>query len=114
MPFVVRLPAARVTLGVGAVLLVPLIASRFSDQVVWSLSDYILAGVLLGGIGWVLELAARRAGGRTAAVGIGFVAVLVAAYGKADDAPGLVILGGLLLLGAIAVELRTRGAARRR
>jgi hypothetical protein len=47
-------------LAVGLVLLVPLVAMRFSEDVVWSLGDFAFAAVLLYGTGALFILAARR------------------------------------------------------
>src|SRR3954447_17312340 len=94
--------AARVALGVTLVLSLPLVAMQFSEDVVWSLADFVLAGVLLATVGVALELAARRAGNRATAIGIAAAGVAAAVLGEADDAPGLVLLGILLVAGACA------------
>ena len=50
-------------LGWGAValiLLAPAVAMGFTDQVNWTTSDFVLAGVLLIGGGALIELAAWR------------------------------------------------------
>jgi hypothetical protein len=98
--------AARVALGVALVLSLPAVGMLISDDVVWSLADFILAGILLTVIGVALELAVRRAGNRPAAVGIGVLGVAAAVLGEADDAPGLVLLGLLLLASACALGVR--------
>src|SRR4051812_19815391 len=100
-------PAVRVALGVAFVLSIPLVAMLFSDEVVWSLADFVLAGALLTTLGIVLELAARKAGNRATAVGIGTAGVAAALLGEADDAPGLVLLGILLVAGACALGVRS-------
>ena len=48
---------------------------RFTDEVVWSLADFVVAGVLLTTIGVALELAVRKAGNRVAAIGIAALGV---------------------------------------
>ena len=40
-----------VVLGAGALLLIPLIAMQFTTEVVWTLSDFLIAGILLTGTG---------------------------------------------------------------
>jgi hypothetical protein len=99
--------AARVAVASGCILLVPLVAMLFSDEAAWSLGDFVLAGVILGGTGLLLELAVRKPGNvfyRAAAIAIGVAAIL---FGEADDAPGLVLFGGLLIVGTVALAFRT-------
>jgi hypothetical protein len=43
-------------------LLIPLIAMQFTDEVNWSLIDFIVAGLLLFGTGLILELVLRKVG----------------------------------------------------
>jgi hypothetical protein len=99
--------AVRVALGVAVILSLPLLAMLITDEVVWSLADFAVAGVLLAAIGVALELAVRKAGNLVTAIGIGAVGVAAAGWGKADDAPGLVLLGILLIVSACALGLRT-------
>src|SRR5688572_13882947 len=42
------------------ILLLPLIAMQFTDEVDWSMFDFAFAAVLLGGLGLGLELAVRK------------------------------------------------------
>lgn len=44
----------------GALLLLPLIAMQFTSEVVWTASDFIIAGILLFGTGLILELVCRK------------------------------------------------------
>jgi hypothetical protein len=99
--------AVRVTLGVALVLSLPFVAMLITDDVVWSLADFVVAGVLLATIGVALELAVRRVGNLAAALGIAAVGVAAAVLGEADDAPGLVLLGILLIGSACALGVRT-------
>jgi hypothetical protein len=103
--------AVRVALGVALILSLPLVAMLITDEVVWSLADFVLAGVLLTVLGAALELAVKKAGNLATAVGVAAVGVAAAIFGKADDAPGLVLLGILLIVSACALGVRT--AARR-
>ena len=68
-----------IAIATGLVLLVPLIAMQFSDDVVWSWFDFVVAGVLLFGAGLAFELLARRAGSTATRVliGAGCMAVLL-------------------------------------
>lgn len=102
----------RVALGVAFILSLPLVAMLITDDVVWSLADFAVAGVLLAAIGVALELAARRAGNLATALGIAAVGVAAAVLGEADDAPGLVLLGILLIVSACALGVRTAQRAK--
>jgi hypothetical protein len=99
--------AVRVALGVALILSLPLVAMQFSDEVVWSLADFVVAGALLTTIGVALELAARKTGNLAAALGIAALGVAAAILGQADDAPGLVLLGILLIASACALGVRS-------
>lgn len=50
----------RVLLGTGAILLVPFIAMRFTREVNWTVLDFLVAGVLLAGIGSLYVLLTRK------------------------------------------------------
>jgi hypothetical protein len=104
--------ALRVALGVALVLSLPFVAMLVTDDVVWSLADFVAAGVLLAVIGIVLELAVRKAGNLPTAFGIAALGVAAALFGEADDAPGLVLLGLLLIVSACALGVRTAQRSR--
>jgi hypothetical protein len=99
--------ALRVAVGVALILSLPLVAMQFTDEVVWTLADFVVAGVLLTTLGVALELAVRKAGNLATAIGIAAVGVAAAILGRADDAPGLVLLGILLIVSACALGVRT-------
>lgn len=46
----------------GLLMLVPLAAMQFTDEVQWSASDFLFAGVMLGSVGLGFELVASRSG----------------------------------------------------
>ncbi len=99
--------AVRVGLATGLILLVPLVAMQFTDEVDWGVFDFVFAGALLGGTGALLELAMRKGNNiahRAAAAAIGVAAIV---FGEADDAPGLVLFGCLLIVGTVALTVRT-------
>ena len=102
-----RRSAVRVALGVAVVLSLPLVAMQFTDDVVWSLADFVALAVLLTVIGVTIELAVRRAGGLGTAIGIAALGFAAVAFGGADDAPGLVLIGLVLVASAIALGVRT-------
>lgn len=95
-------PLLRIALGVGVILSIPLTANLTSDEANWSVGDFAVAGVLLSVVGAVLELAVRRAGNLSTAIAIAVLGVAAGLFGQADDAPGMVLLG-MLLLGSAAV-----------
>jgi hypothetical protein len=97
----------RVVLVTAFILLLPLVAMLITDEVDWGLADFVFAAALLGGTGLLLELAARTPRNlayRVAAAAIGVAAIV---FGEADDAPGLVLFGGLLIVGTVALAVRT-------
>ena len=106
MKSLVRRPFVRVAVLTGLVLLVPL-ALQPTDGADWGVFDFVFAAALLGGPGLLLEMAARRDSSvahRVAAAAIGVAAIV---FGELDDAPGLVLFGLLLILGSVALTVRT-------
>lgn len=49
-----------IVLSVALLLLIPFIAMQFTNEVMWTLSDFIIAGVLLLGTGLMCELVIRK------------------------------------------------------
>ena len=49
-----------IVLTVGTILLIPLLAMQFTDEVNWSLFDFIVAGGLLLATGLMCELVTRK------------------------------------------------------
>jgi hypothetical protein len=100
-------PAVRIALATAFILLLPLVAMQITDEVDWGVADFVFAGALLGGTGLLFELAARNAGNiayLAAATAIGVAAIVL---GEADDAPGLVLFGCLLIVATVALAVRT-------
>jgi hypothetical protein len=98
-------PVLRVAVGVAAVLLIPATAT-VAGGADWSVGDFVLAAVLLAVIGAGVELAVRNAGNIATSAGIAALGVAAAALGEAEDAPGLVLLGLLLLATAAVLAAR--------
>lgn len=96
----------RVPLGVAVVLAIPTLAMVFGDAVAWTWRDFVVAGVLLGVIGVTIELARSKSGKPAASVGVAVLGVAAAVFGEADDSPGLVLIGLLLILSAGALAFR--------
>jgi hypothetical protein len=100
----------RVALVTAFVLLLPVVAGLLLGGVDWSTFDFVLAGVLVAGTGLLLELALRRPRTLIPRLATAVIGVAAIAVGESDDAPGLVLLGCVLLLATFVV---TRRAARR-
>lgn len=96
----------RVTVVVLAILAIPLIATLFSDDVAWGVFDFVFAGILLAVVGASFEIAARRGGNAVIAGGLALLGVAAAVVGELDDAPGLIVVGALLVAGGAAVMYR--------
>ena len=96
----------RVAIVTALVLLVPLIGMQVSDGVDWGVFDFVFMAILVGGTGLLLELAFTRPGSVVLRLLAAAIAVVVMALGEADDAPGLVLIGFLIILGTIALTLR--------
>lgn len=69
------------------ILLLPLIAMQFSDQVIWTPFDFIVAGILLFGTGSLFVVTARKIKKYRVALGILFLTAL--AYVWAELAVGI-------------------------
>lgn len=50
-----------IVLSVAFLLLIPFLAMQFTNEVMWTLSDFIVAAVLLFGTGLLCELVLRKA-----------------------------------------------------
>lgn len=112
---------ALVTLGI---LLIPLSAMQFSDQVNWGLGDFVAAGALLFGTGLAFKLVARKSDtiGYRAAVGVALAAALLLVWanlavgiiGSEDNPANLMYLGVLAVgtIGAIIARFEAHGMAR--
>ena len=106
------------------ILLLPLVAMQFTDEVNWSMADFAFAGALLIGTGLAFELAVRKTGDTAyrAAVGVALVAAFILVWvngavgiigTEGDDAN--LMYGGVLavgIVGAILARFRARGMAR--
>lgn len=105
--------------AVAAVLMLPLIA-----KAPWTLSDYVVAGVILGGAGLVLELVVRasdslayRAGALAAvaaSVLLFWVNGAVGFLGNEDNPANLVFFGviAIAILGSLLAGFRAAGTSR--
>lgn len=110
--------------SVCAILLVlPLVAMRFTDEVNWTESDFIVTGVMLGSAGFSVELLVRQSSshayriGAVLAVLAGFLTVwanLAVGMIGDEDNPYNLLFGGVLLIamiGAVLARFRAGGMA---
>lgn len=70
-------------------LLVPFLAMQFTDEVDWTLGDFIVMGVLLFGTGLIYELATWKVHTRKQRMAIGFVLLIGFLYIWAELAVGI-------------------------
>ena len=108
----------------GTILLLPLVAMQFTDEVAWSAFDFVFAAALVGGAGLAFELAARRSRslayrlGAGLALAAGFLLVwingAVGIIGTERDPANLMFIGviALALAGALVARFRPVGMAR--
>lgn len=110
--------------GALLILLVPLVAMQFSDDVNWGVGDFLFAGILILGTGSLFELAVWTTGniayraGAGVALAAAFMLVwitgAVGIIGSEDEAANL-MYGGVLatgLIGALIARFRPYGMAR--
>ena len=61
----------RIALATACVLLVPLVAMQFTDEVAWGAADFVGAGALLFGVGLAYELLVRRTSDHRRRIAVG-------------------------------------------
>jgi hypothetical protein len=108
----------------AAVLLLPLVAMQFTDEVNWDLADFAFAGALVAGVGVLSELAVRRASSRAyrAAAGVALATAFILIWANAavgiigsEDNPANAMYVAVLavgIAGALIARFRPRGMAR--
>jgi hypothetical protein len=106
------------------ILLTPLVAMPFTDEVVWDETDFAVMGAMLFGGCGAYELAARMTGNVAyrAAAGVAVVAAFILVWmnlavgiiGSEDNSANLMYAGVLAVgvLGAFLVRFKPRGMAR--
>ena len=116
--------AGGVALAVACILLLPWLAMPFTDEVVWGLADFAVAGALLCGAGFTYERVARQADhlAYRAAVGVAVAAALILVWMNlavgligAEDHPANLLYVGVLavgIMGAFLARVQPRGMAR--
>jgi len=106
------------------ILLLPLVAMQFTNEVAWDETDFAVMGTMLLGACGAYELATRMTGSRTyrAAVGVAVVAAFILVWMNlavgvigSEDNPANLMYGGVLaigILGALIVHFQPYGMAR--
>ncbi len=114
----------RIAITTALILLLPLIAMQFADEVVWDLADFAIAGALLFSAGLTFEVIGKKGGNfayRTA-VGVAVAAALLLVWvnlavgiiGNEEDPANLMYFGVLAVgtVGAIIARFQPHGMAR--
>ncbi|WBO84740.1 hypothetical protein [Hymenobacter yonginensis] len=113
-----------ITLTTMLLLAIPLVAMQFTREVVWTLSDFVVAGALLFGTGltYVLVASQRRPMAYKLAAAIAATASLLLVWGNlavgfigSEDNPVNLLYGVVLavgFIGAVAAKLQPQGMAK--
>lgn len=124
--FARRRGVIRILLVAAIPLLVPLIAMQFTDEVVWDITDFVVAWVLLAGAGLTYKLLAGKVTGtgniaHRAAIGLAVAASLILVWTNgavgligSESNPANLLYGGVLVvgfIGAAAARLHPLGMA---
>lgn len=49
-----------IAVAIGVILLIPFIAMQFTDEVNWTIRDFIVAAIILSGTGFLFEVVVRN------------------------------------------------------
>jgi hypothetical protein len=113
----------RLALATACLLLIPLVAMQFTSEVVWTLSDFVIAGSLLFGAGLAYVLVARLGNntsyrlGAGVAVAAGLLLIwvnLAVGFIGSENNPANLLYGGVLavaFIGALIACFRPQGMA---
>lgn len=116
--------SALIILITGLILLIPLIAMQFSDEVNWGVFDFIAAGILISGTVIAYQFIAGRTKNKfyKTAIGIALATGLIIIWanlavgiiGSEDNPANLLFFGVLLIgfVGAIISQFKAAGMAK--
>ncbi|MVN78654.1 hypothetical protein GO988_20160 [Hymenobacter sp. HMF4947] len=114
----------RLALGTAFLLLIPLVAMQFTQEVKWNWVDFVAAGSLLFGTGLTYLVIAQKGNGTMyrVAVGVAVAAGLLLVWANlavglvgSEHNPANLLYGGVLavaIIGALAARLRPLGMSR--
>lgn len=114
----------RIVLAPALILLVPLVAMQFTDEVAWSPGDFAAAWVLMAGVGFAYKLMTRQAADLAyrAAAGLALAAAFILIWANlavgiigSENNPANLLYGGVILVGAVGTiiaHFQPRGMAR--
>lgn len=114
----------RLALATAFLLLVPLVAMQFTDEMAWGLGDFVFAGALFFGAGLAYELIATKKVGIAyrAAVGIAVATAFILVWANlavgiigSEDNPANMMYFGVIavgIIGAIIARFQPHGMAR--
>ena len=109
---------------VAGLLITPAVAMRFSEEVQWTPSDFVFAGIILIGAGVIAELAVRASGTWSYRIGAGLAVLAsvlllwingaVGIIGSEDHPANLLYLGVILaaFVGGVVSRFRADGLSR--
>lgn len=110
-----------VAIATGLILLIPLIAMQFTEEVVWSASDFILMGILIFGTGFTYKFITRKSGEIIYRIAIGFALatgfflvwsnLAVGLIGSENNAINLLYFGVIAVgvIGGFIVRFKSQG-----
>ena len=120
----IHISLSRILPATAFILLIPLVAMQITNEVVWTLTDFIVAGALLIAIGLTYSLATMMSGNLAyrSAMGIALLAVFliiwvnlaVGIIGNEDNPANLMFIVVLLvgIVGAVTGRFKPLGMAR--
>jgi hypothetical protein len=109
--------------GAAALILLPLVAMRFTSEVDWDAADFLLAIGLFGGVGLMFELAVRMSPSRSYRAGVAvalaaaflltWINLAVGIIGNEENPFNLLYFAVIAVaaLGAVAARFRAGGMA---
>ena len=115
--------AIRTAIVTAFILLIPLLAMQITDEVVWDLADFAVAGALVFGTGLTYDLVAKKMGNIAYrfAIGVALAAAFILVWlnlavgviGKEGDPANLMYIGVLVvgIIGSIIARFRPQGMA---